>query len=128
VELQFGLFYLDSDDNTNYYVVTSELDYWAQVTRPFAAGGVDSAPPYYINATPSASLKSSAAFGEVYWDATDKMKWTLGLRYTHDEKGVKDRQMLFSVPVGTPPSATQFNDSASMRRRSTSSRAASAST
>jgi outer membrane receptor protein involved in Fe transport len=106
---QVGLFYLDTDDNTNYYVVTSELDYWAAVTRPFAAGGVSSAPPYYINATPSASLKSSAAFGELYWDATDKLKWTAGLRYTHDEKGVKDRQMLFSVPVGTPPTATVFN-------------------
>jgi len=106
---QVGLFYLDTDDNTNYYVVTSELDYWAQVTAPFTPF-LNSAPPYYINATPSASLKSSAAFGEVYWDATDKMKWTLGLRYTHDEKGVKDRQMLFSVPVGVPPTATAFND------------------
>ena len=65
---QVGLFYMDSDDNTNYYVVTSELDYWAQVTAPFTPF-LNSAPPYYINATPSASLKSSAAFGEVYWDA-----------------------------------------------------------
>ena len=106
---QVGLFYLDTDDNTNYYVVTSELDYWAQVTAPFSPF-LNSAPPYYINATPSASLKSSAAFGEIYWDATEKMKWTAGLRFTHDEKGVKDRQMLFSVPVGTPPTATVFND------------------
>jgi iron complex outermembrane recepter protein len=107
---QVGLFYLDSDDNTNYYVVTSELDYWAQLTAPFSQVPLNSAPPYYINATPSASLKSSAAFGEVYWDATENMKWTLGLRYTHDEKGVKDRQMLFSVPVGIPPTSTVFND------------------
>ena len=106
---QFGLFYLDTDDNTNYYVVTSELDYWAQVTAPFSPF-LNSAPPYYINATPSASLKSSAAFAEIYWDATEAFKWTAGLRYTHDEKGVRDRQMLFSVPVGTPPTATVFND------------------
>ena len=32
---QLGVFYFDTDDNTNYYVVTSELDYWAQVTAPF---------------------------------------------------------------------------------------------
>ncbi len=109
VNFQIGAFYFDTDDNTNYYVVTSELDYWAQVTAPFTPF-LNSAPPYYINATPSASLKSTAAFGEVYWDATEKFKWTAGLRYTRDEKGVKDRQMLFSVPVGTPPTATAFNE------------------
>jgi outer membrane receptor protein involved in Fe transport len=107
---QVGAFYFDTDDNTNYYVVTSELDYWAQVTAPFAAGGVASAPPYYINATPNASLQSTAAFGELYWDATETLKWTAGLRYTRDEKSVRDRQMLFSVPVGSPPTATVFNE------------------
>lgn len=106
---QIGAFYFDTDDNTNYYVVTSELDYWAQVTAPFTPF-LNSAPPYYINATPSASLKSTAAFGELYWDATETLKWTAGLRYTRDEKGVRDRQMLFSVPVGTPPTATAFNE------------------
>jgi iron complex outermembrane receptor protein len=106
---QVGAFYLDTDDNTNYYVVTSELDYWAAVTRPFSPF-LDSAPPYYINATPSASLKSTAAFAEVYWDATEAFKWTAGLRYTRDEKGVKDRQMLFSVPALTPITATQFTE------------------
>ena len=56
MNFQVGLFYLDTDDNTNYYVVTSELDYWAQVTAPFTPF-LNSAPPYYINATPSASLE-----------------------------------------------------------------------
>jgi outer membrane receptor protein involved in Fe transport len=106
---QLGVFYLDTDDNTNYYVVTSELDYWAQVTAPFTPF-LDSAPPYYINATPSASLKSGAVFGELYYDATESLRWTAGLRYTRDKKGVKDRQMLFSVPVGVPPTATVFDD------------------
>ena len=106
---QVGAFYMDADEATNYFVVTSELDYWAQVTRAYSPF-VSSAPPYYINATPSASLKTSALFGELYWDMTDRFKWTLGLRYTHDDKGIKDRQMLFSVPVANPPTATQFND------------------
>jgi iron complex outermembrane receptor protein len=104
-----GAFYFESDENTNYYVVTSELDYWAQVTRPYAAFGVNSAPPYYINATPLAGLQSSALFGELYWDVADSFKWTAGLRFTRDEKEIEDRQMLFSNPVLTPPTATQFN-------------------
>ena len=110
LNFQVGAFYLDTDDATNYYVVTSELDYWAQVTRPYSQFGVNSAPPYYINATASASLESSALFGEIYWDMTDSFKWTLGLRYTRDEKGIKDRQMLFSVPVATPATSTAFNE------------------
>jgi iron complex outermembrane receptor protein len=109
LNFQFGLFYFDTDVDENYTVVTSELDYWALVSSAYSPY-VDSAPPYYINATPSASLKSSAAFGELYWDVSDAFKWTLGLRYTRDEKGIKDRQMLFAVPVLTPPTATQFDD------------------
>jgi iron complex outermembrane receptor protein len=110
LNFQVGAFYLDSDDATNYYVVASELDYWAQVTRPFAPFAVNSAPPFYGNTTPVASLQSSAVFGELYWDMTESLKWTVGLRYTRDEKEIRDRQMLFSVPVATPPTATQFTD------------------
>ena len=98
------------------------------MTAPFTPF-LNSAPPYYINATPSASLKSTAVFGELYWDATDTLKWTAGLRYTRDEKGMKDRQMLFSVPVGDAADRDgSSTTSASTRRRSTSSPAASAST
>ena len=110
LNFQLGLFYFESDDATDYYVVTSELDYWAQVTRPYAAFGVSSAPPFYINQTALAGLTSSAVFGELYWDMTDSFKWTAGLRYTRDEKEIVDRQMLFSNPVRTPATATQFNE------------------
>lgn len=109
LNFQVGVFYFDTKTDENYFVVTSELDYWAQVTRPYAAFGVTSAPPYYINAMP-ATLKSTALFGELYWDMTDKFKWTAGLRWTRDEKGIKDRQMLFSVPVATPAANTVFDD------------------
>jgi iron complex outermembrane receptor protein len=108
LNFQAGVFYLETNDDTNYYVVTTELDYWAQVTRAFAPFGVDSAPPYYINATPEAKLESTAVFGELYWEMSDRFKWTIGTRYTRDEKSIKDRQMLFSVPVATPATNTQF--------------------
>jgi iron complex outermembrane recepter protein len=107
LNFQLGLFYLDVEEDTNYYVVTSELDYWAQVTRAYSPF-VNSAPPYFINATPLAGLKSSAAFGELYWDMSDDLKLTAGLRYTRDEKRIADRSMLFSVPVLNPATDTQF--------------------
>jgi outer membrane receptor protein involved in Fe transport len=40
---------------------------------------------YYVNQT-EYSLTSKAAFGEVYWKATDDLRVTVGLRYTDDKK------------------------------------------
>ncbi|WP_420719878.1 TonB-dependent receptor domain-containing protein [Novosphingobium sp. RL4] len=40
---------------------------------------------YLFNRTPY-RLKAKAAFGEVYWDATDNLRVTGGLRYTDDDK------------------------------------------
>lgn len=40
---------------------------------------------YLFNRTPY-RLKAKAAFGEVYWDATDTLRLTGGLRYTDDKK------------------------------------------
>ena len=46
----------------------------------------DSHAPYH--------LKSKAVFGEVYYQMTDNFKWTLGLRYTDDDKKID------TYPVG----------------------------
>jgi outer membrane receptor protein involved in Fe transport len=99
VNFQVGAFYMHSNDDENYYVVVTELDYAAMI---FASTGQDAAPPFYINQTPSASLKSTALFGELYWNMTESFKWTAGLRWTRDQKGIKDRQMLLSVPITAP--------------------------
>ena len=40
---------------------------------------------YYFNYQ-SYELKSLAGFSELYWKMTDRLKWTLGLRYTDDKK------------------------------------------
>jgi len=54
---------------------------------------------YYDNYGPY-DLTSYAAFGEVYWQMADNFKWTLGLRYTVDDKKVENH----SVTLGTPGS------------------------
>jgi outer membrane receptor protein involved in Fe transport len=47
---------------------------------------------YYDNYGPY-HLKSRAAFGEVYYQMTENLKWTLGVRYTDDSKIVESHQV-----------------------------------
>ena len=54
---------------------------------------------YFFNSTPY-KLTSEAIFGEVYRNLTDKLKLTLGARYTHDHKV----QTNLPVPTLTPGS------------------------
>jgi iron complex outermembrane recepter protein len=96
---QLGALYFDAENEDNYYVVTTELDYASILLQ---ALGANSTPPLFINATPEASLESTALFGELYYQATDDLKFTTGLRYTRDEKSIRDRNLLLSVPVGAP--------------------------
>ncbi|NJO12656.1 MAG: TonB-dependent receptor, partial [Gammaproteobacteria bacterium] len=96
---QIGALYFDSDDEENYYVATTELDYASLLLQ---AVGLGAEPPIFLNGTPSASLESTALFGELYFQVNDSFKLTTGLRYTRDKKGIVDRNVLFTVPVGAP--------------------------
>jgi outer membrane receptor protein involved in Fe transport len=62
---------------------------------------------YYDNYAPY-HLKSRAAFGEVYYQMTDNLKWTLGLRYTDDTKIVEAHQVALGIPGSgvLPPPAS----------------------
>lgn len=60
---------------------------------------------YYNNRSPY-HLKSSAAFGEVYYEVSDTLKVTAGLRYTHDRKTqVNLPVVLFAPGSGHPRDA-----------------------
>lgn len=52
---------------------------------------------YYDNRTPY-NLVSDALFGELYWQANDDLKFTLGLRQTRDKKTVKNYQTELLAP------------------------------
>ncbi len=96
-----GGIYLDEKVRDNSYYVTSfGLDYAAGLLPALAkAGGAipAAAPdilfgtPYYRNDENTFRLKSWGVFGETYFDFTDKLKLTLGLRYNHDNKYLKAR-------------------------------------
>jgi len=91
INFQLGALYFDSENAEDYLISTTELDYAAIV--------LSLQPPFYANSTPEASLQSTAVFGELYWAMTDAFKWTAGLRWTRDEKGIRDRTMLLDVPA-----------------------------
>jgi outer membrane receptor protein involved in Fe transport len=61
---------------------------------------------YYVNETPY-RLVSSAIFGEFYYNITDDLKFTAGIRYTHDHKSQENIPVPLLEPgsglsVGTP--------------------------
>ena len=63
--------------------------------------------PHFKSDTNEYTIESTAIFGEVYYNITDTLKVTLGLRYTEDEKTIRDRQLLFNsdengVPLFQP--------------------------
>lgn len=60
-------------------------------------------PPMFRNNTDNFSLKSYGIFGEAYFDATDALRFTVGLRYNNDSKTVRARSTLasFMIPYGS---------------------------
>jgi len=99
-------YYLDYEADSDYFVQTPLLDYPSIVlgTDPLglignpAAFGVV-APGMFNSQTDEYTLESLGVFGELYFDINDTMKLTLGLRYTEDEKNVRDRQYLLNIPT-----------------------------
>ena len=115
-----GGIYVDAKarDN-NYYVNSFGIDYLTGLLGTFNALGraALAGPPlnatapapgflgtsYYRNNTPTFNLKSYGIFGEVYFDISDRLKLTGGLRYNHDQKFISARTTLasFLTPFGS---------------------------
>lgn len=100
-----GAIYTKYQSVTDYYVFSNSLTAFAQLND---LAGIPNVFPFYVdpNFPPSDNegrnyydsrgrnvVKSKAIFGEVYWDITDTLKLTGGLRRTSDEK------VLFSTPI-----------------------------
>ncbi|MEM9939522.1 MAG: TonB-dependent receptor [Pseudomonadota bacterium] len=74
-----GALKLDSIGETNYFVFFNTAEALAVAT------GLPPDRTYFLSRSPY-KLDALGVFGEAYWDATDNLKWTLGLRYTEDKK------------------------------------------
>jgi len=91
-----GAFYMEVEIATEYYVFANGFDYLTAVVPPLLAGmdGYGWVAPNAKQHTKKYALTSQALFGEVYYNVTDTVKLTLGLRYTEDEKEDTSRQLI----------------------------------
>ncbi len=94
-------YYLDSESESDYFVVANSLDYFSLVGA--GVDGIGLVAPFFRSETDLFELQSFAFFGEAYYDVTDTFKITGGIRYTVDDKEIRDRQLLLNtaVPIGT---------------------------
>jgi outer membrane receptor protein involved in Fe transport len=121
-----GALYLDYKASGDYFVMFNTGTAYYQVNSLLQTGNANcttgancvaidpkkdpdrSGHNYYDNYGPY-HLKSTALFGEAYWQMTDNFKWTLGLRYTDDDKKVENHAValgaLGSGIIGPPAGA-----------------------
>lgn len=92
-----GGIYAETDVSENsYYVNNFGLDYATGILGTFSAFSAGAPPSYlatsmYRNNTADFKLKSFGIFGEVYFDISDRLTFTGGLRYNDDTKNVSAR-------------------------------------
>ncbi len=92
-----GGIYAQTDVSENsYYVNSFGLDYATGILGTFSAFAAGAPPSYlatsmYRNNTTDFKLKSFGIFGEVYFDITEDLTFTGGLRYNDDTKSVAAR-------------------------------------
>ena len=91
-----GALKLDSIGETNYFVFFNTAEALS------VANGLPADRTYFLSRSPY-KLKAVGAFGEAYWDATDNLTWTLGLRYTNDQKRQENTPSLLLAPATVFP-------------------------
>lgn len=94
---------LDSRGETNYFVFFNTAELVAIGTN--AGAGFEALPgdrTYFLSRSPY-ELDATGAFGELYYEPTDRLKFTLGLRYTNDKKAQENTPSLLLASVATAP-------------------------
>ena len=116
-----GGIYLDNKfRNSDYFVASFGLDYAAGILGALQTLGQRQAgnfffpssflsPPFFNSEVKNFRLKSYGVFGEAYYDVSDKLKVTAGLRFSHDNKRQVARAPILSWL--TPFPLTNANDS-----------------
>ncbi|WEK42478.1 MAG: TonB-dependent receptor [Candidatus Sphingomonas colombiensis] len=110
-----GGIYVDGKvTNGDYYVNAFAIDYIAGLLGSFTSLGNGLPPaylatPFFRNATAEFGLKSYGIFGETYYNFTDRLKLTLGLRYNNDKKNVVSRSTLASFLTPYTQTGSAFN-------------------
>ncbi len=117
LNFNIGAIALDYKSDSDYYVFGNTLTAYAQVSNGGKACAINTPTCIYIdpNSTPTGDghnyydnrtpyhLKSTAAFGEVYYELSDNFKLTGGLRYTHDRKQTTTLPVVLLAPGSGHP-------------------------
>ncbi|WP_448585932.1 TonB-dependent receptor [Thermaurantiacus sp.] len=106
-----GAIYLNLESTSDYFVSSSSLDY-GSIVLGAATGGPTraSASPFFNSETDLYRLKSYGIFGEFYIDIRENLRFTGGVRYSNDDKFVRDRSLLYNAPI--PYGTTDFTQTA----------------
>ncbi len=96
-----GIYVNSKTTDVDYYVNAFGIDYLSGVLGSLTTfgGGLPpsfGATPYFRNTARLQTLKSYGIFGEVYYDLSDRLKVTAGLRYNNDKKFGSARSTLIS--------------------------------
>lgn len=89
----FGVSAYDSGGSGDYYVFSNTLDLLGTITGAYPAG---------FNSTRAPDNKGletdgNAIFGEIYYDITDRLKFTLGVRRNEDNKDILDANVFLDA-------------------------------
>ncbi|MEX0343100.1 MAG: TonB-dependent receptor [Erythrobacter sp.] len=96
-----GIYAENEFAENSYYVNAFAIDYIAGVLGSFTSLGAGLPPSYlatsfFRNNTQDFQLESFGLFGELYFDVTDRLSLTAGLRYNDDSKAIRARSTLAS--------------------------------
>jgi len=105
-----GVSWLSFESDSAYYVNATTLDYFSAVAGRFLGGGDGGflGPPFFGSETPRNRLDSWGVFGEVYVEPIEDVKLTGGLRFTTDNKSVRDRGFFLNNIMTAGTNANDF--------------------
>jgi iron complex outermembrane recepter protein len=127
VNFTAGIYHIMNKNNAEYYVNATSLDYAAVVLGSVLAGGaygctvvpvpsvfcstaVMLGPSQYDNNSKNYKLESTSGYIDADWSIIpDKLKLTVGGRFSHDEKTFDSRQTLYNtiIPAGMSDAALE---------------------
>lgn len=107
VNFNLGAFYFDVERENILFIATNSTSLFAQASGAPLYFDTNADPSvndydghqYFVSRTPY-ELDSKAFFGELYWDISDQLKFTAGLRHTTDKKSTDITPVLLFVFEG----------------------------
>ncbi|NQX90011.1 MAG: TonB-dependent receptor [Halioglobus sp.] len=95
LDFMAGAFYLRNESDVAYYVYSSALSLYGDYA------GIPEDQWVFENLTRDYKLETWALFGETYWDITDQLQLTVGLRYS-DESKKSEQRTVYLIFLNNP--------------------------